>query len=163
MVWEYLDGENLAQRIRARGVLQPRYAVQIAIQALHGLEAIHRAGIVHRDISPENIMITREQHGEERVKVIDLGVAKSEEPSDSATRVGVFVGKLRYASPEHLGFLNEGERIDGRADLYSLAMVLYESLTGRPPFEATSPHEYVLLHSRDFLGFTFCKRGPRSP
>jgi eukaryotic-like serine/threonine-protein kinase len=149
MVWEYIEGENLAQRIRSRGVLQPRYAVQIAIQALHGLEAIHRAGIVHRDISPENIMITPEQHGEERVKVIDLGVAKSEEPNDNATRVGVFVGKLRYASPEHLGFLNEGERIDGRADLYSLAMVLYESVTGRPPFEATSPHEYVLLHSRD--------------
>jgi serine/threonine-protein kinase len=149
MVWEFIDGENLAQRIRARGVLQPRYAVGIAIQALQGLEAIHRAGIVHRDISPENIMITREQDGEEGVKVIDLGVAKTEEPSDNATRAGVFVGKLRYASPEHLGFLSEGERIDGRADLYSLAMVLYEMLTGRPPFEATSPHEYVLLHSRE--------------
>lgn len=149
MVWEYIDGESIAQRIRARGVLQPRYAVQIAIQALQGLDALHRTGIIHRDISPENIMITREHHGEERVKVIDLGVAKSEEPNDNATRVGVFVGKLRYASPEHLGFLNEGERIDGRADLYSMAMVLYESLTGRPPFEATSPHEYVLLHSRD--------------
>ncbi|MBK5258887.1 MAG: protein kinase [Thermoanaerobaculia bacterium] len=148
MVWEFIDGENVAQRIRARGVLQPRYAVRIMIQALRGLEAVHRAGIVHRDISPENIMITREQHGEETVKIIDLGVAKVDDSSDNATRVGVFVGKLRYASPEHLGFLAEGERIDGRADLYSLAMVLYEMLTGRPPFEATSPHEYILLHSR---------------
>ena len=148
MVWEFIDGENVAQRIRTRGTLQPRYAVRVIIQALWGLEAIHRAGIVHRDISPENIMITREQYGEERVKVIDLGVAKIDDPAENATRVGVFVGKLRYASPEHLGFLNEGERIDGRADLYSLAMVLYEMLTGRPPFEATSPHEYILLHSK---------------
>jgi serine/threonine protein kinase len=146
MVWEFIDGENVAQRIRTRGTLGPRYAVRIAIEALHGLEALHRAGIIHRDISPENIMITRGEP--ERVKVIDLGVAKVED-AEQATRVGIFVGKLRYASPEHLGFLNEGEKIDGRADLYSLAMVLYEMLTGRPPFEATSPHEYVLLHSRE--------------
>ena len=149
MVWEYIDGENLAQRIRTRGTLPPRYAVQLAIEALHGLEAIHRAGIIHRDISRENLMITREPGGEERVKVIDMGVAKVDDSTDNATRAGVFVGKLRYASPEHLGFLKEGERIDARADLYSMAMVLYEMLTGRPPFEATSPHEYVMLHSRD--------------
>lgn len=147
MVWEYIDGENIAQRIRTRGNLQPRYAVRLIIQALHGLDALHRAGIVHRDISPENIMITREEP--ERVKVIDLGVAKVEDSVDAATRVGVFVGKLRYASPEHLGFLPDGEKIDGRADLFSLAMVLYEMLAGRPPFEATSPHEYVMLHSRE--------------
>lgn len=149
MVWEFIDGENLAQRIRTQGTLPPRYAVQLAIQALHGLEAIHRAGIVHRDISPENLMITRQTGGEERVKVIDMGVAKVEGATDNATNVGVFVGKLRYASPEHLGFLAEGDRIDARADLYSMGMVLYEMLTGRPPFEATSPHEYVMLHSRD--------------
>jgi eukaryotic-like serine/threonine-protein kinase len=149
MVWEYIDGENLAQRIRTRGTLPPRYAVQLTIQALNGLEAIHRAGIIHRDISPENLMITREAGGEERVRVIDMGVAKVDDSTDSGTRAGVFVGKLRYASPEHLGFLKEGERIDARADLYSMGMVLYEMLTGRPPFEATSPHEYVMLHSRD--------------
>ena len=148
MVWEYIDGENLAQRIRARGRLQPRYAVRLAVQALTGLEAVHRAGIVHRDISPENIMITREAGGE-GVKIIDLGVAKVDDGGDGGTKVGVFVGKLRYASPEHLGFLNEGERIDGRADIFSMAMVLYESLTGRQPFEATTPHEYVLLHSKE--------------
>jgi serine/threonine protein kinase len=149
MVWEYIDGENLAQRLRQRGTLAPRYAVQLTIQALQGLEAIHRAGIIHRDISPENLMITHEQGGEERIKIIDMGVAKVEGSTETATVAGVFVGKLRYASPEHLGFLAEGERIDGRADLYSMAIVLYEMLTGRPPFQATSPHEYVMLHSRD--------------
>ncbi len=149
MVWEFIDGENLAQRIHTRGPLPPRYAVELAIQALNGLEAIHRAGIVHRDISPENLMITREAGGEERVKIIDMGVAKVEDSGEVSTLAGVFVGKLRYASPEHLGFLKEGERIDGRADLYSMGIVLYEMLAGRPPFEATSPHEYMLLHSRD--------------
>ncbi len=149
MVWEYIDGENLAQRLKTRGTLPPRYAVSLVIQALQGLDAIHRAGIVHRDISPENLMITRDGHGDERVKIIDLGVAKTDEPVENATRTGMFVGKFRYASPEHLGFLEEGERIDGRADLYSLAIVLYEMLSGRPPFEATSPHDYIRLHARE--------------
>jgi len=149
MVSEFIDGENLAQVLRRRGVLPPRYAIRLAVQALNGLEAIHRAGIVHRDISPENLMITRDEHGNERVKIIDLGVAKAEEGEYAATATGIFVGKLRYSSPEHLGFLPEGERIDGRADLYSMAIVLYEMLTGRPPFEATSPHQYILHHSRE--------------
>jgi len=149
MVWEFIDGENLAQILRRRGTLAPRHAVHIAIQALAGLEAIHRAGIVHRDISPENLMITQAADGSEFVKIIDLGVAKAAESDVAMTQTGMFVGKFRYASPEHLGFLPAGERIDGRADLYSLAVVLYEMLTGRPPFEATSPHEYIVHHSRD--------------
>ncbi len=145
MVWEFIDGENLAQLIRRRGVLAPGYAIRLAVQALNGLEAIHRAGIVHRDISPENLMITRD----DQLKIIDLGVAKGEEGDYAATRTGIFVGKLRYSSPEQLGFLPEGEKIDGRADLYSMAIVTYEMLTGRPPFEATSPHQYILHHSRE--------------
>jgi serine/threonine-protein kinase len=149
MVWEFIDGENLAQILRKRGTLAPRHAVQIAIQALAGLEAIHRAGIVHRDISPENLMITHHADGSEFVKIIDLGVAKAAEADVAMTQTGMFVGKFRYASPDHLGFLPAGERIDGRADLYSLAVVLFEMLTGRPPFEATSPHEYILHHSKD--------------
>lgn len=143
MVWEYIEGENLAQRLRARGTLPPKTAARIIIESLHGLEAIHKAGIVHRDISPENLMLTADG-----VKIIDLGVAKAEEV-DGGTKTGIFVGKLRYASPEQLGFLAEGEKIDGRADLYGLAIVLYEALTGRPPFDAKSPHEYVLMHSRE--------------
>jgi serine/threonine protein kinase len=149
MVWEFIDGENLAERIRRRGTLPPREAVHITIQALEGLDAIHRAGIVHRDISPENLMLTRGDDGSEHLKIIDLGVAKMDGTSEVATQTGIFVGKLRYASPEHLGFLPDGERIDGRADLYSMAIVLYEMLAGRPPFEATSPHQYLVLHSKE--------------
>ncbi|HYK01857.1 MAG TPA: serine/threonine-protein kinase [Thermoanaerobaculia bacterium] len=146
MVWEFIDGENLAERLRQRGTLPPRQAVHIAVQALRGLEAIHRAGIIHRDISPENLMIT----ADDEVKIIDLGVAKLQDPDAvSQTRTGIFVGKLRYASPEQLGFIPEGETIDARADIYALGMVLVELLTGRPPYEAKSPHEYFLLHARD--------------
>jgi serine/threonine-protein kinase len=144
MVWEYIDGENLAQRLRTRGTLPPREAVRLAIQALNGLEAVHRAGIVHRDIGPENLMIARDTN---MLKIIDLGVAKVDDPDVAVTRTGIFVGKLRYAAPEQLGFLREDERIDARADLYSLGMVLYEMLAGRPPFEGKSPHDYIRLHS----------------
>jgi serine/threonine protein kinase len=146
MVWEFIAGENLAQRLRGRGTLQPRQAVHITLQALRGLEAIHRAGIIHRDISPENLMIT----ADDEVKIIDLGVAKVEDTDAvSQTRTGIFVGKLRYAAPEQLGFIPEGEKIDARADLYAMAMVLVELLTGRPPYEATSPHEYFMLHATE--------------
>src|ERR1043165_7107297 len=146
MVWEFIDGDNLAQVIRKRGTLSPREAVDYATQALRGLDAIHKAGIVHRDIGPENLMITRDTN---TVKIIDLGVAKEEDSDVAMTRTGIFVGKLRYASPEQLGFLPEGQRIDARADLYSLGMVLYEMLAGRPPFEGKSPHEYLRIHSEE--------------
>ena len=112
MVWEYIEGENLAQVIRKRGILAPAHATRLAEQALAGLEAIHRAGIIHRDISPENLMITRDENGDERLKIIDLGVAKADEGDYAVTRTGIFVGKLRYSSPEQLGILGEGEKID---------------------------------------------------
>jgi hypothetical protein len=94
-------------------------------------------------------MITHAPDGSEFVKIIDLGVAKATESDVAMTQTGMFVGKFRYASPDHLGFLAAGEHIDGRADLYSLAIVLFEMVTGRPPFEATSPHAYIIHHSRD--------------
>ena len=149
MVWEFIDGENLSQLLRRRGQLPPRQVIRLAVEALAGLDAVHRAGIVHRDISPENLMIARDEDGLEHVKIIDLGVAKMEEGDPGMTATGMFIGKLRYASPEHLGFIPEGERIDGRADLFSLAIVIYEMLTGRAPFEATSPHQYYIRYSRD--------------
>jgi tRNA A-37 threonylcarbamoyl transferase component Bud32 len=147
MVWEYIDGENVAQLLKRRGAMPPHEAVGLAVQALRGLEAIHRAGIVHRDISPENLMVTRDH----TLKIIDLGVAKggAETADESMTSAGVFIGKVRYASPEHFGIMGEGERIDGRADLYSLGLTLYEMLAGRRPLESTSPHDYIIRHSRE--------------
>jgi serine/threonine-protein kinase len=147
MVWEHIEGINLHELIETRGPLSPKYAGRIASQALMGLDAIHRAGIVHRDVSPENIMISHDEDGEEHVKIIDLGIAKQWDDGDNKTKTGMFVGKWKYCSPEHLGMLGEGERIDGRADLYSFGIVLYEMLTGVPPFQADTPHKYLMMHS----------------
>ena len=150
MVWEYIEGTNLHELIDSHGPLSPRYAATLAVQALHGLEAIHRAGIVHRDVSPENLMISRGDDGEERVKIIDLGIAKQAgADGDDKTKTGMFVGKWKYCSPEHLGMLPEGERIDGRADLYSFGIVLYEMLSGVPPFQADTPHSYLMMHASE--------------
>ncbi len=149
MVWEYIEGINLHELIDQRGPLSARYAARLAIQALHGLDAVHRAGIVHRDVSPENIMVTRDDDGEERIKIIDLGIAKSSGTEDAKTKTGMFVGKWKYCSPEHLGMLTAGERIDGRADLYSFGIVLYEMLTGVPPFQGDTPHAYLMMHSSE--------------
>lgn len=150
MVWEYIEGTNLHELIETHGPLSPKYAAQLAIQALHGLDAIHRAGIVHRDISPENIMIDRDEGGEQHVKLIDLGIAKQGDGAEAdKTKTGMFVGKWKYCSPEHLGMLDPGERIDGRADIYSFGIVLYEMLTGVPPFQADTPHRYLMLHASE--------------
>jgi len=150
MVWEYIEGTNLHELIDSRGPLSPKYAAMLAIQVLLGLDAIHRAGIVHRDISPENLMITRDDEGNEHVKIIDLGIAKGSGSGEEAkTQTGMFVGKWKYCSPEHLGMMPDGERIDGRADLYSFGIVLYEMLTGVPPFQADTPHAYVMLHASE--------------
>ena len=149
MVWEFIAGTNLAEVLNDRGRLSPRFAAELSIEALHGLDAVHRAGIVHRDISPENLMLTRDESGVEHVKIIDLGIAKGSGALDGATQTGMFVGKWKYASPEHLGALADGERIDGRADLYSFGVVMYEMLSGRPPFIAQTPHQYIVMHTKE--------------
>lgn len=151
MVWEYINGKSLAAVVRDRGALSSRHASSIAVQVLHGLDAIHRAGIIHRDVSPDNIMLTRDDERHEQAKIIDLGIAKTgvPEPDADETRAGVFVGKWRYCSPEQIGMLAEGETIDGRADLYSFGIVMYEMLTGTPPFIADGPHQYMLQHASE--------------
>ncbi|MGH9144845.1 MAG: serine/threonine protein kinase, partial [Thermoanaerobaculia bacterium] len=88
--------------------------------------------------------------GEQHVKLIDLGIAKQGDGTEvNKTKTGMFVGKWKYCSPEHLGILDAGERIDGRADLYSFGIVLYEMLTGVPPFQADTPHAYLMLHASE--------------
>ena len=149
MVWEFIDGVNIQKWISQSGAVPPRLTVEIAIQALQGLDHLHAMGLIHRDISPENIMLSQDHHGKLLVKVIDFGIAKSLAEGDSGqglTQTGMFLGKLKYASPEQAGFLKDGENLDARSDLYSFGIVLYEMLAGRAPFQATNPHGYILKH-----------------
>ncbi|HSP13754.1 MAG TPA: serine/threonine-protein kinase [Thermoanaerobaculia bacterium] len=149
MVWEFIDGVNIQKWIAQNGPVPPRLSVEIAIQALTGLEHLHSMGLIHRDISPENIMLSQDHHGKLLVKVIDFGIAKSlaeGEGGQGLTQTGMFLGKLKYASPEQAGYLKEGEHLDPRSDLYSFGIVMYEMLAGRAPFQATNPHGYILKH-----------------
>src|SRR3954463_7197239 len=149
MVWEFIDGTNIQKWISQNGAIPSRLTVEIAIQALNGLDHLHSMGLIHRDVSPENIMLSQDHHGKLLVKVIDFGIAKQlaeGEGSQGLTQTGMFLGKLKYASPEQAGFLKEGEHLDPRSDLYSFGIVLYEMLAGRAPFQATNPHGYILKH-----------------
>jgi serine/threonine-protein kinase len=150
MVWEFIDGTNIQKWMTANGPMPPRLTVEIAIQALMGLDHLHQMGLIHRDVSPENIMLSQDHHGKLLVKVIDFGIAKSlaseGESGQGLTQTGMFLGKLKYASPEQAGFLKEGEHLDPRSDLYSFGIVMYEMLAGRAPFQATNPHGYILKH-----------------
>jgi serine/threonine protein kinase len=149
MVWEFIDGTNIQKWIATNGPIPPRLTIEISVQALHGLEHLHSMGLIHRDISPENIMLSQDHHGKLMVKVIDFGIAKQlaeGEGGQGLTQTGMFLGKLKYASPEQAGFLKENEHLDPRSDLYSFGIVMYEMLAGRAPFQATNPHGYILKH-----------------
>jgi serine/threonine-protein kinase len=149
MVWEFIDGTNIQKWMSQNGAMPPRLTIEISIQALLGLDHLHSMGLIHRDISPENIMLSQDHHGKLLVKVIDFGIAKSLAEGESGqglTQTGMFLGKLKYASPEQAGFLKEGEHLDPRSDLYSFGIVMYEMLAGRAPFQATNPHGYILKH-----------------
>ncbi|MBW3563123.1 MAG: protein kinase [Acidobacteria bacterium] len=152
MVWEFIDGSNVQKWITQNGPMPPRIVVEISVQALAGLQALHQMGVIHRDISPENIMITQDFHEKLLSKVIDFGIAKqlSEgEGGQGLTQTGMFLGKLKYASPEQAGFLKEGEQLDARSDIYSYGILMYEMLAGRAPFVSTNPQSYILKHATE--------------
>ena len=125
IVMEYLDGVNLGEVIRTSGAVAPDQAVTWVHQVAEALDHAHQRGIVHRDVKPANAMLT--SSGE--VKITDFGIAKLE-TADQLTQVGHFVGTPNYIAPEQL----MGERVDGRADLFSLAVMAYELLSGQRPF-----------------------------
>ncbi len=144
VVMEYVDGESLKQRLASAGPLPPEQALTIAAQACSALSAAHRRGIVHRDIKPANILLAKSADGREQVKVIDFGIAKvRDEVGLGFTGMltgttGLFVGTYDYASPEQAQGMR-GSDLDGRSDVYSLGLVLYQMLTGGLPFGAETP------------------------
>jgi serine/threonine-protein kinase len=131
LAMEYVDGEPLGELIAREAPFSAARAVHIAKQVANALEAAHLQEVVHRDLTPNNIVIARTHDGAELVKVVDFGIAKTTKQSGaSLTRTGFVIGTPKYMSPEQL----IGERVDGRSDLYALGCTMFEMLTGEHPF-----------------------------
>ena len=147
MVTEFIDGTTLRQWSAAHGPFPIALAADVASQVLAGLEHIHRRGLLHRDISPDNVMLAYDADDRLEAKIIDLGIAKDvNTASADKTMAGVLIGNPKYMSPEQLGLIGENEEIDGRTDLYSLGIVLYEMLLGVSPFASETPQGYIMKH-----------------
>jgi serine/threonine-protein kinase len=140
MVMEYIEGINLRDMIRECGPFPISLAVDLSRQCLAAFDYLHRKGVVHRDVSPDNIMMTREEDGSVHAKLIDLGIAKIAQAKEELTGADEFIGKLRYSSPEQL---TSSGHIDARSDLFSFGIVLYEILTGVRPYGGETIHEIV--------------------
>ncbi|MFN7134557.1 MAG: protein kinase domain-containing protein, partial [Myxococcales bacterium] len=152
MAMEYVPGRDLAHVLRVEGALSERRALPIVSQVLRSLAEAHDAGIVHRDIKPGNVMVLRTREGEDFAKVVDFGIAKvaqaprgQERNSGTGDLAAEFIGTPNYMSPEQI----KGGALDGRSDLYSVGAMLFELLTGRPPFEAPSPMQVAARHLQD--------------
>jgi serine/threonine protein kinase len=136
MVLEYLEGHDLGRLLEARGQLPVAEAVRYLLQACDAIGEAHLHDIVHRDIKPANLFLTRDAHGGGHLKVIDFGAARARFGSEAAhaepslTRTGMSLGTPGYMAPEQL----RGEKVDKRADVWSLGVTLYELLAGFPPF-----------------------------
>ncbi len=145
LVMELLEGETLAARLAREGSLSPLVTARILAQVSRGVTAAHDAGIVHRDLKPENVFLVDSGH-ELLVKVLDFGVAKALTSATSArTQTGMTIGTLPYMSPEQIA---DSKRVDARADVWSFAILAFECLTGRRPFEAENVASlvYAICH-----------------
>ena len=150
IVMEFVNGRSLREVIRTEGALPLPRAVAIARQACSALAAAHAIGITHRDITPDNILLTSYPGGDV-VKVLDFGIAKVKEGSFDTgegytpTQTGMVMGTPQYISPEQ-AMGKRGTEVDGRSDLYSLGVVLYEMVTGRLPFSSDTAMGMILHH-----------------
>jgi serine/threonine-protein kinase len=141
IVMELVDGEALSTLLRAQGALPPERAVSIAMAVASALDYAHRHGVVHRDIKPGNVLLAEDG----QVKVTDFGIARAANADDSLTQTGAVMGTASYFSPEQA----QGESLDGRTDIYSLGVVLYEMVTGQVPFRAETPLAIAYKHVRE--------------
>jgi serine/threonine-protein kinase len=128
---EFVEGSSLKDLIISRGRLPGAAVISIGKQLMRALEVAHEAGVIHRDIKPQNMVV----EADGTVKVMDFGIARLQMRSEGHTQAGMVVGTPEYMSPEQL----RGDELDGRADLYSAGVVLYESLTGKLPHIADTP------------------------
>jgi eukaryotic-like serine/threonine-protein kinase len=137
MVMEYLHGEDLAAWVRRNGAMPVSDAVEFLLQACEAIAEAHALGIVHRDLKPANLFVTRRVDGSPCIKVLDFGISKVTLPGASPefgmTKTSTVMGSPLYMSPEQM---SSSRNVDMRADIWALGVILYESLTGRVPFEA---------------------------
>ncbi len=162
MVMEFLDGHGLKDVIEAEAPMAPARVSLIARQVAGALHAAHRLGVVHRDVKPANIVLLapsrlpgaypEESEGEEQAKVLDFGIAKAKETrlegQTTLTRTGNVIGTPTYMSPEQARGMR-GADLDGRSDLYSLGIVMYQMLAGGLPFKADTSMQWILAHLQE--------------
>jgi len=144
---EFVDGKALSAVIEKEGALNPDRVVNIMRQVCGALDEAHQQGIIHRDLKPENVVLTNRAGQIDFVKVLDFGIAGRTESADAAkeqklTQQGMVLGTPPYMSPEQF----TGKALDARSDIYSLGVMTYEMLTGRLPFDATTPWEWATQH-----------------
>jgi len=148
LAMEFIEGEPLTDLLQREGALPVPRATAIFLQTADALQAAHDLGIVHRDLKPDNIMLTSRKTSGETVKVVDFGIAKAvggDQAGQKVTKTGLVIGTPEFMSPEQLS----GDAVDGRSDLYSLALVFYRMLIGKLPFEATSVQETMIKRLTD--------------
>ena len=138
IVFEYAPGTTLKHLVRADGALPVERALEIALQVASGLAFAHAQGYIHRDVKPQNILVDRTG----RVKLTDFGIARALDPTNGFTHTGTVLGSADYIPPEQA----QAKTVDERTDIYSLGAVLYELLTGEPPFSGDSFVAVAMKH-----------------
>jgi serine/threonine protein kinase len=141
MVMEYLDGNDLNQILRHHGPQQPAIVVDLLLQACEGIAEAHALGIVHRDVKPSNFFITRRPDGSMLLKILDFGISKTPVGYGELTGTQTVIGTPSYMAPEQM---KSGRDADPRSDIWSLGVVMYQLIVGRPPFSGDSYAELVL-------------------
>jgi predicted Ser/Thr protein kinase len=140
IVFEYVEGENLKQLVASRGRLPVRDALELGVQIGRALAFAHAQGLVHRDVKPQNVLLRGED-----AKVTDFGIARSLDVQVGLTQTGTVLGTSEYISPEQA----TGREVDARTDIYSLGVVVYELLAGRPPYSGDSFVSVAMRHVND--------------
>ncbi|MBA3856772.1 MAG: hypothetical protein C0507_07675 [Cyanobacteria bacterium PR.3.49] len=142
LVMDFLDGHTLEELLTDRGAIPPKLMRAIVFQASAGLAHAHGSGVLHRDIKPDNIILLPREKTDERVRLLDFGFALLQGDMERLTLSGTLCGSPAYISPERW----KGKELDARSDIYSLAVVMYQGLTGQLPFKAASLEELRNMH-----------------